>query len=319
MLENLVGSVIEYCQRTGLPYLEREPLSRHTSFKIGGPARLFLQPERAEQLLGLTEQLRDSGLPWIVMGCGSNTLARDEGFGGAVIQLGPRFSAIERYGETAVRCQAGASLAAVSRFAAEQGLTGMEFSCGIPGAVGGAVFMNAGAYGGEISQKLASVVQAVIPQKGRPFLETIFTQDINFSYRHSRYQSQKPEHMEIVLEAVFQLEKGNKAESLIKMEELLKSRREKQPLEFPSAGSAFKRPSGSYASLLIDQCGLKGFRVGNAQISEKHAGFIVNLGGARCTDVLGLIQAVQRQVFERTGVCLEPEIRLLESGLPFEP
>ncbi len=300
---------IQYCRETGCPFLEQEPLSRHTSFRIGGPAALFLQPTETCQLPGLIEAVRASGLPWTVMGNGSNILASDEGFPGVVIQIGSKFASIALEGETSVRCQAGASLTALSRFAAEHSLTGLEFACGIPGAVGGAVFMNAGAYGGEISQRLVSVVQAVIPKEGKPFLETIPAQNLEFSYRHSKYQN--PQSAAVIAETVFCLEKGEKEASLARMEELLKLRREKQPLEFPSAGSAFKRPAGSYASLLIDQCGLKGLRVGDAQISEKHAGFIVNLGNASCREVLELVSQVQKIVREKTGFCLEPEFRLL--------
>ncbi len=311
-----VDRLIAYCKEIGCPFLEQEPLSRHTSFRIGGPARLFLQPHRTEQLAGLAEMVRESGLPWVVMGNGSNVLAADEGFPGVVIQMGPRFSAIELEGEGRLRCQAGASLAAVSRFSAENGLSGMEFACGIPGAVGGAVYMNAGAYGGEIAQRLLSVVQVAVPREGRPFLERIPADELDFSYRHSRYQSRElgDERVEIIAEAVFQLEPGDRENSLAKMEELLQSRREKQPLEYPSAGSTFKRPEGSYASLLIDQCGLKGLRVGGAQVSEKHAGFIVNLGGASCKDVEELIAVVQQRVREETGYLLLPEVRLLKNG-----
>ena len=314
MSGNPAENVIAFCKDIGCSFLEQEPLSKHTSFRIGGPARLFLQPEKTGQLPELIETVRGSGLPWAVIGNGSNILAKDEGFPGVVIQIGNRFSNIQTEGAFEIRCQAGASLAAVSRFSAEHSLSGLEFACGIPGAVGGAVFMNAGAYGGEISQRLVSVVQVTIPEIGKPFLETVPVEDLELSYRYSKYQKESPAITAVIAEAVFRLEKGEKEASLVKIEELLKLRREKQPLEFPSAGSAFKRPAGSYASLLIDQCGLKGFRVGDAQVSEKHAGFIINRGAASCADVLELVSQVQKCVLEKTGFWLEPEFRLLDAA-----
>jgi len=314
MSGNPAENVIAFCKRIGCSFLEEEPLSKHTSFKIGGPARLFLQPGETAQIPEVIEAVRKSGLPWTVIGNGSNILAKDEGFPGVVIQIGARFSNIWLEGESTIRCQAGASLAAVSRFAAEHSLAGLEFACGIPGAVGGAIFMNAGAYGGEISQRLVSVVQVTVPENGKSFLEVVPAEDLDFSYRHSRYQKDSSKITALVAEAVFRLEKGEKESSLARIEELLKLRREKQPLEFPSAGSAFKRPAGSYASLLIDQCGLKGLRVGDAQVSEKHAGFIVNRESASCADVLELVSQVQKCVWEKTGFQLEPEFRLLDAA-----
>ena len=305
-----LNPVLRFCRENGCSFLEDEPLSGHTSFHIGGPARLFLQPDRTDTLTGLIGLLGREKLPWVVLGNGSNILAGDEGFSGVVVHIGAEFSGICLEEEGQIRCRAGTSLAALSRFAAGHSLTGLEFSCGIPGSVGGAVYMNAGAYGGEISQRLVSVTQLTVPTEGEPFLEELPAGELELGYRHSRYQS--PDCRDIILEALFCLEPGEREVSLAQMEHLLKSRRDKQPLEYPSAGSAFKRPEGSYASLLIDQCGLKGLTVGGAQISEKHAGFIVNRGGATCADVLELIGQVQQRVLREPGFRLEPEVRLLK-------
>lgn len=282
-------------------------MDRHTTFRIGGPAALFIEPSEISQIHALARFLKgQEGFPWLVVGNGSNLLVRDEGFPGAVIHLGSRFSAISLEPEGRIRCQSGVMLASLSRFAAQHGLTGLEFACGIPGSVGGAVYMNAGAYGGEISGVLHCVTHLSFAKED-VCLETLPASDLEFSYRHSRYQGTD----DWILETVFQLQPGNQEASIAQMEQLLASRREKQPLEYPSAGSTFKRPEGSYASLLIDQCGLKGLTVGDAQVSEKHAGFVVNRGNATCAQVLELMEQVQNAVYRKTGYLLEPEVQII--------
>lgn len=281
-------------------------MSRHTTFRIGGPARMFLEPDSAMQLEKLAQYLSSHEVNWLVLGNGSNLLCRDQGFDGVVIHLGYRFSTLSLEAGGKIRGQAGGMLAALSRFAAEHSLSGMEFACGIPGSIGGAVYMNAGAYGGEISQVLTQVTHLTVSE-GKVRLRTLPVSALEMSYRHSRYQSSE----EWIVEAVFQLETGSREESLAKMEQLLKSRREKQPLEYPSAGSTFKRPEGAYAASLIDQCGLKGFSVGDAQVSEKHAGFVINRGRASCDDVLSLMELVRERVYVQTGYLLEPEVRII--------
>jgi len=309
MFSTVLSQLKELCRTLDCAFLEQEPLSRHTTFRIGGPAAMFIEPVTVPQLHALARFLHEkqkSGFPWMILGNGSNLLVRDEGYPGAVVHLGPKFSSIVSEPGGRIRCQSGTMLMTLSRYAAENSLTGLEFACGIPGSVGGAVYMNAGAYGGEISDVLSSVTHLSFTEN-EVKLETVTPAALELSYRHSKYQS----NQNWIVEAVFQLQPGNREESLQKMEQLLTSRREKQPLEYPSAGSTFKRPEGSFASLLIDQCGLKGFTVGGAQVSEKHAGFVVNKGNATCADVLELMKQVKDIVYEKTGYILEPEIKLV--------
>ena len=307
-----ISQLRHLCQQMQCRLVENEPMRLHTTFRIGGPAAVFVEPDQPQQIAALADFLAETGgeLPWILVGNGSNLLVRDEGFPGVVIHLGSRFSRISVEsapdGGGVLRCQAGAMLAAASRLSAEQGWTGLEFACGIPGSIGGAVYMNAGAYEGEMSSVLYQVTH-IIREGDTPRMQTCEAGTLDFSYRHSEYQ----QNGGWIVEAVFRLQKGDRVQSLARIEKLLQSRREKQPLEFPSAGSTFKRPQGSYASLLIDQCGLKGLRIGDAQVSEKHAGFVVNRGEATCAQVLALMEQVQRRVYEQTGFHLEPEVRIV--------
>jgi UDP-N-acetylmuramate dehydrogenase len=284
-------------------------MKRHTTFRIGGPAAMFIEPASVSQLHALARFLHEKqkeGFPWMILGNGSNLLVRDEGYPGAVIHLGPNFSSITSEPGGRIRCQCGAMLMTLSRYAAENSLTGLEFACGIPGSVGGAIFMNAGAYGGEIANVLGSVTYLSFEEDDVK-LKTADPASLDFSYRHSKFHDIRA----WIVEATFQLQPGDRAESLAQMEQLLASRREKQPLEFPSAGSTFKRPQGSYASMLVDQCGLKGFTVGGAQVSEKHAGFVINKGDATCADVLELMKQVKEIVYNKTGYVLEPEVEIV--------
>lgn len=281
-----------------------EPMAAHTSFRIGGPARRMAFPENGEQLVLLLEFAGEAGARPVVIGNGTNLLVCDEGVDRLVIET----SGLNRLemGEEAgsILAGAGVPLARLADFAAKHGLTGLEFAHGIPGTVGGAVCMNAGAYGGEMGQVVAGV-SALFPEEGIRFLPN---GALCFGYRHSLF-SDRPEA--VALHAVFRLSPGDPEAIRARMRELLQKRRASQPLEYASAGSTFKRPEGHYAGTLIEQCGLKGLAVGGAQVSEKHAGFVINRGGGTFSDVMELISRVQEQVFQKAGVHLEPEVRIL--------
>ena len=279
-----------------------EPMSKHTSFRIGGPAEAMAFPGNAEEL---SEILKVSGkldIKPVILGAGTNVLAPDEGLQGLVICLKDCMNGIELLEGEAIRVMSGVTMTRAAVFAANQGLAGMEFAHGIPGTVGGGVYMNAGAYGGEISQICESVT--VMDLNGES--KTLSRKDMGFGYRHSILE----ESGEIVVSAVFRLHQDSPEAIKARMKELLAKRSASQPLDLPSAGSAFKRPVGGYAAALIDQAGLKGYRVGNAAISPKHAGFAVNLGGATAKDVKELLTQVSHRVFAASGIRLEPEIRI---------
>lgn len=286
----------------GMEIGKEEPMDRHTTFRVGGPARRFVRPGSEEACGALLELAEVQAWPVLVVGNGSNLLVSDEGLDRLVIHTGG-LDSLERTGERTIRAGAGVSLARLASFAQKEGLGGLEFAHGIPGSLGGAVFMNAGAYGGEMKQVLSSVA-AWFPGGG---VKEIPACGLELGYRRSIFSSREG----AVLAAEIALEPREAGEIRDRMEELGRRRREKQPLELPSAGSVFKRPQGHFAGALIEQCGLKGTRVGGAQVSEKHAGFIVNTGGATSADVLGLIREVQRVVKEKTGVELEPEVRIV--------
>ena len=274
-----------------LEILQEEPMAAHPTFRIGGPARRFARPRRPEELTALLELAGERRWPVLLVGNGSNLLVSDRGLDRLVIHTGA-VERIARTGETVLRAGAGTGLACLASFALREGLTGLEFAHGIPGSLGGAVCMNAGAYGGEMRQ----VVAALGPE------------ELDFGYRRSVF-SGKPG---AVLEAEVTLAPGDPEAIRGTMEDLSRRRREKQPLELPSAGSTFKRPEGHFAGTLIQQCGLKGLRVGGAQVSPKHAGFVVNTGGATCADVCALIELVRARVRGETGVDLEPEIKIVD-------
>ncbi|MCR4620868.1 MAG: UDP-N-acetylmuramate dehydrogenase [Clostridiales bacterium] len=283
-----------------------EPMSRHTSFKVGGNADVFCEPSCAEELARALKAAKQAGAPFTVIGNGSNLLVRDGGIRGLVIRLGDSFSAISVHGQE-LSVQAGAALAKLAAAAQEHALTGLEFASGIPGTVGGGLFMNAGAYDGSLSD----VCTGARLLKLDTMEEAVFSaSELRLGYRSSVLQQGDL----ICLEAFFRLEKGDAAAIRAKMDELNRRRREKQPLNYPSAGSTFKRPQGHFAGALIQQAGLKGLTVGGAQVSEKHAGFIINLGGATARDIIELIEKVKAQVYETSGVMLEPEVRITGEG-----
>ncbi len=290
-------------QALGCPLRVDEPMARHTTFQIGGPADRFLTVENAAQLQGLLSCLRQAGIPYLVLGKGSNLLVSDKGIRGAVLHLGGDFKKVEVLpdGRT-LRAGAGAPLASVCALARERSLTGLEFAWGIPGSVGGGAYMDAGAYGGEMRDVVSRVLH--LGPDGAP--GEARGEELCFGYRKSRYTGGE----DIITAVEFTLQPGDPAAIAGKMEELMARRKDKQPYDMPSAGSVFKRPQNGFAAALIEQCGLKGRRVGGAQVSEKHAGFIVNTGGATCQDVLELIAVIRKTVEEQTGTCLECEVRV---------
>lgn len=294
------------CQLEKIPVLWDEPMKNHTSFKIGGPAAALCAPKDRQQLRELVGFVQREGVDSWYIGNGSNLLVSDAGLNGIAILLDSGFDGEIEVDGTVLLAPAGKKLSAVCAAACAAGLTGLEFAYGIPGSVGGAVYMNAGAYGGEMKDRLLWV-EYLAPTGEIVRLEG---EQMGLSYRHSRFMEEGMQGSCIV-RAAFGLQRGEKAAIQSEMERILNQRRQKQPLEYPSAGSTFKRPQGAFAAQLIDECGLKGFTVGGAQVSEKHAGFVINTGKATCADVLELTRQVRECVQEKTGYLLELEVRQL--------
>ena len=297
--EAIVSALQAACP--GALILTDEPMSRHTTFRVGGPADVVIQPSSPDEVIAAIQAAKEMEQPVFVMGNGSNLLVKDGGMEGVVVLLGERMSKITREGRT-IRAEAGAMLSRMSREALTGGLKGLVFASGIPGTVGGAVVMNAGAYGGQMSDVL---VRAKVLTDGEA--KWMSRDELEMGYRTTRPLKEGG----IVLEAEFELEEGNIEELTAETSELSRKRREKQPLSLPSAGSTFKRPEGYFAGALIEQAGLKGASVGGAQVSELHAGFVVNTGDATASDILGLMKKIQDTVFELNGVMLEPEVRIV--------
>lgn len=279
-----------------------EPMSRHTTFRVGGPADLFVEPETAEELSSVLRICREADVPFYILGNGSNLLVGDRGYRGVMVALGKSFGTVTVEG-TSLRAGAAALLSSVARQALAHSLTGLEFAAGIPGTVGGAAVMNAGAYGSEMSAVLTRVT--VLTENGE--IKKIPASELELGYRTSCIL---PSNY-VVLEAEMELGFGISGEIKARMEELAEQRRSKQPLEYPSAGSTFKRPEGYFAGKLIQDAGLRGFSVGGAQVSEKHCGFVINRGGASAADILALCREVQARVKAQFGVALEMEVKLL--------
>lgn len=283
--------------------LEQEPMSRHTTFRVGGPAALFLEIATEEELQKVLQLLDQTGENYYLLGNGSNLLVSDMGYDGVILHLAKEFHHVEIREDDTMYCEAGATLAAIARAALAQSLTGFEFAAGIPGTLGGAVVMNAGAYDGEMRQVITSVrlmsPQGEIVEKS--------CEEMKFGYRHSILK----EETYIVLGAALQLRKGQQEDIRLRMEELAAKRRDKQPLEYPSAGSTFKRPEGYFAAKLIQDAGLRGYRHGDAQVSEKHCGFVINRGNAAASDIYALIQEIQTKVWNTFEVKIEPEVIML--------
>ncbi|MDR1806243.1 MAG: UDP-N-acetylmuramate dehydrogenase [Clostridium sp.] len=300
-MSNGSENIIKAAGAAGLELRQGARLSEYTSFKIGGPAELMLFPKSEGELRLALSLCRESGMPVFFLGNGSNLLAPDEGYRGAVIATAGLLG-MRREGER-LWCAAGERLKALCEFAAESSLTGLEFAYGIPGSAGGAAFMNAGAYGGEMKDVLTAC--SYITRDGEP--GELRGEELELGYRHSAFA----ENGGFIVELELKLTVGDKAEIRERMNDFMRRRRDKQPLEYPSAGSVFKRPQGDFAGRLIDVCGLRGFAIGGAQVSEKHCGFIVNRGGATCAEVLALVEHIRKTVLEREGVELEPEVRVM--------
>lgn len=285
-----------------IEYRLDELMSKHTSFRIGGPAEVMLFPRRAEELSLVLKESKKRDISFAILGAGTNVLAPDKGVPGIVICLKDGMDGMTKLDDTHIRVMSGVTMSRAAVFAANNGLAGMEFAHGIPGTVGGGVYMNAGAYGGEIGRICENVL--VMDRKGNT--RECSREEMQFSYRHSALEDSG----EIVIRADFVLTPDSPEAIKQRMKELLAKRSASQPLDLPSAGSAFKRPVGGYAAALIDEAGLKGFRVGNAGISAKHAGFAVNLGGATAEEMKTLLSEVSEKVYHHSGIRLEPEIRI---------
>lgn len=279
-----------------------EPMSRHTTFRIGGNADYFVKPGNADEVAAVIAVCREYSIPYFILGNGSNLLVSDDGYRGMIINIMDNMDSVTVDGRI-ITAQAGALLVRVSVMARDNALTGLEFASGIPGTIGGAVYMNAGAYGGEMK----NVVKTVRAIDGYGRIYELDSEKMDFSYRHSIVDERKL----IVLEVTLELEHGSREAIDDRMKELAEARRSKQPLEYPSAGSTFKRPEGYFAGKLIMDAGLRGYSVGGAQVAEKHCGFVINKGGATASDVVELIRDVQHDVDDKFGVTLEPEVKML--------
>ena len=309
MQQQTIETLRQALQESALPFAQQEPLASHTTFKIGGPAVFWCTPKTVDQLRCTLALCRENGVRTYLLGNGSNTLFADEGYDGAVIDLrglnfGPTAEP-QPDGSTCLTAGAGLTLGRLCAAAQQQSLAGLAFACGIPGTIGGAVYMNAGAYGGEMKDVLENVT----------FLDSDLTErtlpaaELALGYRTSLFE-QHPDWC--VLSATVRLQPGDSAAILAEMQAYLQRRKDKQPMEWPSAGSTFKRPQGTFAALLIEQCGLKGYSCGAAQVSEKHSGFVINKGGASFDDVMSVISHVKETVYAKTGIMLECEPEIIE-------
>ncbi|OJU15742.1 MAG: UDP-N-acetylenolpyruvoylglucosamine reductase [Clostridiales bacterium 43-6] len=292
-----------YAKQLGCVYFENEPMCDHTTFKIGGPADIFIIPSSKTTLTSLLEACQRWDIPTFILGNGSNLLVSDSGFRGAVISISGGLSAIGLRDAFTITCGAGIKLSALCMYALENSLSGLEFAWGIPGTAGGAAYMNAGAYGGEMKDVLVSCTHLC-----KDGTEGSFADDeLDLHYRHSVYSDSD----KIITSLTVKLMPGEKAEIREKMDRYMSLRKEKQPIEQPSAGSTFKRPPGHFAGTLIEECGLKGHQIGGAQVSPKLAGFVGNAGGATASDVKRLMEHIKNEVFLRTNIQLEPEIKIV--------
>ena len=299
---NIKKDLIKLCKDV----LFDEPMKNHTSFKIGGSAQIFCQPQNAEEIINLIKYFKENKIDFFVIGYGSNLLVSDDGIEGAVIKIGDRMSEISVDGNR-IKANAGALLSKTAKFALKEGLSGMEELSGIPGSIGGAVYMNAGAYGREMKDVVKEVTYITKDLK----IETLKNEDLCFDYRKSIFTDSG----DIVISCVFELVKDDKEKIEEKMKEFTKRRNEKQPITYPSAGSTFKRPQGYFAGKLIEDCNLKGYSIGGAQISQKHAGFIINTGNAKAKDVLDLIDYTKKCVKEKFDVLIEPEVKIIGKNI----
>ena len=299
-----IGFLYESINELGIEATRDALLKDHTSFKTGGTTPLLIEPKSKEEVFNALNLLKEYNVPFTVLGNGTNILALDEGTDKVIVKIADKMTELSLEGEDVISVSAGTKMVKLCKFALENSLSGLEFAYGIPGAVGGAVFMNAGAYGGEMKNVLTEITHITPDLK----IETVKAEDAKLSYRHSVYK----ENGCIILSAKVKLVKGNKDCIKSAMEDFLSRRKDKQPLEYPSAGSTFKRPDGYFAGALIEQCGLKGKSIGGAEVSEKHSGFVINKNNATSKDILDLIKFVSETVKNETGVTLEPEVIVLK-------
>lgn len=294
----------------GCHVTEQAPMAAATSFRIGGPADLLIDIPHADAAAAVLTHCRREGIPTLLIGNGSNMLVGDRGIRGAVLRMNGHGQNPEVLADGTIRCHAGVSLQRLCIAARDAALTGLEFAFGIPGSVGGALYMNAGAYGGEMADVVVSA-ECLVPQGDGVAAKTLSATEMALSYRHSIFMDQPTDAPILITAVTFRLARGDKETVAARMRELIAKRQEKQPLEYPSGGSFFKRPEGYFAGALVEQAGLKGYTVGGAQVSEKHAGFVINIGGATATDVRELCCHVQQVVHEKDGVELHPEVRFI--------
>lgn len=299
----MYNEIASFAEKCGATVIKDAPMKKYTSFRCGGNASVLVIPNSVDCLKRIIDFCNSKNVKPLVIGNGSNLLFADNGINGVVIKIGSDISKIELLDETTIRCEAGASLKSLCMFALENSLSGLEFAYGIPGTLGGAVYMNAGAYGGEMKDVLVSTTH--IDSNGE--FGELTQENLKLIYRGSAYT----DNDYTIVSAVLKLKKADKKDIKEAMDDKLKKRKDKQPLEYGSAGSTFKRPTGYFAGVLIEQSGLKGYTVGGAQVSEKHAGFVINKNNATATDVINLIRDVQKIVFEKHGVMLETEVKII--------
>jgi len=304
MNPNILSDIITLSEKLGCCTLVNEPLSKHTTFKVGGNCPLAVFASSDESIKSIIKYCTTNGVKLLVIGNGSNLLVSDKGFDGVVLIIGKDYQSLTLVDDTTIEVKSGCLLSQLCMFALQNELTGLEFAYGIPGTVGGAVYMNAGAYDGEISNVIETA-QAIDSDSN---VVTFNREQMELGYRKSIFQDIDC----VITKAVFKLKKGDKAEIKAKMDDLMNRRKSKQPLEYPSAGSTFKRPLGNFAGKLIDDCGLRGYTIGGAQVSEKHCGFVINKNNATFEDITTLIRNVQNIVFEKTGYCLECEVKIID-------
>jgi UDP-N-acetylmuramate dehydrogenase len=300
-----VSKLLQLCDSLGCECSLNEPLKDHITFKVGGNCKAFIEISSVDSASKLIQFLTDNAIKYAILGNGSNVIVQDNGFDGVILHLGEKFSTVQLLDDNRIKAYSGASLKKVCLMALQNSLTGLEFAYGIPGSVGGALFMNAGAYGGE----MVNVVKEAEYITSDGTLNTISIDDMQLSYRHSIFSDLNDA---MIVSVTIECQSGNYDNIKLKMDELLKARQDKQPLEYASAGSTFKRPTGNYASKLIDECGLRGFSNGDAQVSEKHCGFVINRGNATCKNILDLTNDIIEIVHKKTGYTLELEPRILK-------
>ena len=299
----IINLLFDSAVKLGCKAYKNEKLCNHISFKVGGPCPLLIEPGNEKQLIYILELIKKTETPYVILGNGTNVLVPDEGLDKVVVKIGDEMASLSLEGEDVICCSAGTKVVTLCKFALENSLSGLEFAYGIPGTCGGAVFMNAGAYGGEVKDVISEITYLSPDSE----LKTMTVEEAKLSYRHSLFK----ENGCIVVSAKFKMKKASQEEIKADMNDYLSRRKDKQPLEYPSAGSTFKRPEGYFAGALIEQCGFKGKSLGGAQISDKHAGFLINKNNATAKDIIDLIKLTQETVKKETGITLEPEVIIL--------